>query len=248
LLYAVGEVLLIVIGILIALQLESWNSQSERNKHSQQLLKSLLVELQHDYAYFDRYSNAAKKALEEYRSRNEMIYRGITPKDLDTLLSSTLSWSVPVETPRNSFQELIETGLIRELQTKIDSTGLNLHPFLNIDTSNLGRFIISYYNMYDQYQGRVRSNTELLYWMINRDNNIGFKRLYRDYRRSSSENVLYDHPWILDSRTPEYKRMMDMSEGRLIYCRYWIKVANDIMHFNEILEREITKQLISIND
>ena len=63
LLYAVGEVLLIVIGILIALQLESWNSQSERNKHSQQLLKSLLVELQHDYAYFDRYSNAAKKSL-----------------------------------------------------------------------------------------------------------------------------------------------------------------------------------------
>ena len=92
LLYAVGEVLLIVIGILIALQLENWNSQSERNKHSQQLLKSLLVELQDDYSFYERYSNGAEKSLVRFQFRNEMIYKGIGPDDLDTLLSGSLFW------------------------------------------------------------------------------------------------------------------------------------------------------------
>lgn len=44
LLYAIGEILLVVIGILIALQINSWNQDRQNRKHEQQILSQLLKE------------------------------------------------------------------------------------------------------------------------------------------------------------------------------------------------------------
>lgn len=42
--YAIGEIILVVIGILIALQINNWNQQSQNRKQEQQLLQQLLIE------------------------------------------------------------------------------------------------------------------------------------------------------------------------------------------------------------
>ena len=44
LLYAIGEILLVVIGILIALQINSWNQDRQNRKQEQQILSQLLKE------------------------------------------------------------------------------------------------------------------------------------------------------------------------------------------------------------
>ncbi len=42
--YAIGEILLVVIGILIALQINTWNQNKENTKQENQILNQLLIE------------------------------------------------------------------------------------------------------------------------------------------------------------------------------------------------------------
>lgn len=56
-LYALGEVFLIVIGILIALNLDNWNEQSKRQEEEQKILRSLSEELAYNIQVFDSIHN-----------------------------------------------------------------------------------------------------------------------------------------------------------------------------------------------
>ena len=48
LLYAVGEILLVMIGILLAVQVNTWNEDRKRTTHEHKILKELLLNLQMD--------------------------------------------------------------------------------------------------------------------------------------------------------------------------------------------------------
>lgn len=65
--YAIGEVVLVVVGILIALQINNWNEQSKINKLETKILKELLSnlkldlkEIQDDIGYMDDINKACK--------------------------------------------------------------------------------------------------------------------------------------------------------------------------------------------
>lgn len=47
-LYATGEIVLVVIGILIALSINNWNNERKQTTHEQKILKELLLNLQMD--------------------------------------------------------------------------------------------------------------------------------------------------------------------------------------------------------
>jgi hypothetical protein len=47
--YAIGEIVLVVIGILIALQINNWNEERKEGLIEQNYLKRLLVDLENDY-------------------------------------------------------------------------------------------------------------------------------------------------------------------------------------------------------
>ncbi|MEJ2113692.1 MAG: DUF6090 family protein, partial [Flavobacteriaceae bacterium] len=46
LLYAIGEIILVVIGILIALQVNNWNNERKEQLDAEELSKSLIAELE----------------------------------------------------------------------------------------------------------------------------------------------------------------------------------------------------------
>jgi len=52
--YAIGEILLVVIGILIALQVNNWNEQQKLKTSEQQVLKSLLKEFQYNQEILEK--------------------------------------------------------------------------------------------------------------------------------------------------------------------------------------------------
>ena len=52
--YAVGEILLVVIGILIALQVNNWSEQQKLKTSEQQVLKSLLKEFQYNQEILEK--------------------------------------------------------------------------------------------------------------------------------------------------------------------------------------------------
>jgi len=46
--YAIGEIVLVVIGILIALQIDNWNRQYEQNKQEERILRNLILDIEKD--------------------------------------------------------------------------------------------------------------------------------------------------------------------------------------------------------
>jgi hypothetical protein len=57
LLYAIGEIVLVVIGILIALQINNWNNNHKLEKEEIQLMKSLHKEFTINLTLFDKSYN-----------------------------------------------------------------------------------------------------------------------------------------------------------------------------------------------
>jgi hypothetical protein len=77
--YAVGEILLVVIGILLALQINNWNQQRINNNLEEYYLELLSEELQNNiefiqWFYLDRYDRK-KDALEMLRSYYQGEYK-----------------------------------------------------------------------------------------------------------------------------------------------------------------------------
>lgn len=68
LLYAIGEILLVVIGILIALQVDNWNEERKRQKEISQLLLDIEQDLNLNY-------ELANFALDFYRVQDSLVKR-----------------------------------------------------------------------------------------------------------------------------------------------------------------------------
>lgn len=111
LIYAIGEIVLVVIGILIALQINNWNESNKLEKEEVVYLKRLKLDLEKDTVYYnqsiaranlliDRNTSFLKKIYEEQRSIEE-------GKDL---MNIPLWDSEYLTIQDNTFSELVSSG------------------------------------------------------------------------------------------------------------------------------------------
>lgn len=68
--YAIGEIVLVVIGILIALQINNWNTKKNNNHLEKRYLKNLTKELKKDSVVLD---NIHKKLVYQSETKNPVI-------------------------------------------------------------------------------------------------------------------------------------------------------------------------------
>jgi len=73
LLYAIGEIILVVMGILIALQINNWNEERKASDYNTVLLKQVYKELAFNI-------KKANDIIEFYRGKDSLIYRVLTKK------------------------------------------------------------------------------------------------------------------------------------------------------------------------
>ena len=111
LIYAIGEIVLVVIGILIALQINNWNESNKLKKEEVVYLKRLKLDLEKDTVYYnqsiaranlliDRNTTFLKKIYDEQRSIEE-------GKDL---MNIPLWDSEYLTIQDNTFSELVSSG------------------------------------------------------------------------------------------------------------------------------------------
>jgi hypothetical protein len=62
--YAIGEIILVVIGILIALQVSNWNKQNDYRKLEKRYLAELILDLQKDSVFISEAKVRSKKQME----------------------------------------------------------------------------------------------------------------------------------------------------------------------------------------
>ena len=146
--YAIGEIVLVVIGILIALQINNWNENRKDNLKEIALLKSLkseletsLEELKWDYNYTKLFHNSTIKIQNHIKNKSvisDSMYR-------DYFLSYQFSDFFPktstYETFKNGNLELIKSDSLRVLITDIYETGYKRILSRGTTTERSSRFI-----------------------------------------------------------------------------------------------------------
>ena len=142
--YAIGEIILVVIGILIALGINNWNENRKSEAKTKQFLISLKSDLQNDL-------KAINSVIEDQNSRSEALLYAIELSDQPDLNAWILKDSIDYyEAGRNntffptvgSYKEASNVGLID-----------------NIDHEDLKHSIL---NLYEHLYVRVVHNGEIL--------------------------------------------------------------------------------------
>ena len=75
LIYAIGEILLVMIGILLALQVNNWNERNKIKKTEYQALKDLQEEFNRNITDFHRVQSIRKKALLDLHKHLDKIFQ-----------------------------------------------------------------------------------------------------------------------------------------------------------------------------
>lgn len=119
-LYAVGEVLLVVIGILLALQFNAWNTNSKELEKEEWYLNNILDDIHYQTQTLDIIVEehletiiAAKSILKDYYNQKSFI-------GIDSLNSklNLLMYAQFFPNTNNSYQELVSSGQLSLIKNK----------------------------------------------------------------------------------------------------------------------------------
>lgn len=112
--YAIGEIILVVLGILIALQINTWTKEKENRKKEVFYLQGLKEDLKQDILALDKsikfeamISNTTKRILKTFQEDDRFLMKDEIIEDLNVLMASTIP-----NTHTTIFEELNATGQI----------------------------------------------------------------------------------------------------------------------------------------
>ena len=129
LLYAIGEIALVVIGILIALQINNWNENRKMESLEVQFLNRLVKDLTIDTAYYNLRYEESQSVVNGHNAVIRLMYQTQESEEDVRELYSQIKWASEDLTTQNSaYSELNNSG--------------NLNIFKNQELKNS---IISYY-------------------------------------------------------------------------------------------------------
>ena len=145
LLYAVGEILLVMFGILMALQVNNWNNNNKDKKLEIQYISGLIIDLQEDSIAI---SNLIKDSDEQVRRKAKLYeyFEGqlFSNDSIYDFFSMQWGMSVSFNPITTTFDEMKSTGRISviqnsDLRKKIIKTYNNYQVFINGDQAHYER-------------------------------------------------------------------------------------------------------------
>lgn len=162
--YAIGEIVLVVIGILIALQINNWNeANSEQNKLNN-YLTTLKEELKGNLKRLDRAADRSKKDLKEtvdiIREFNSDSAIHLTSEDIHSREKYT-GPIFKVELYSAVYKDLINSGVLKNLENKtlktkifqIERTLENYDENFNNAKRIWDNYILPYYHKHKNVTG-----------------------------------------------------------------------------------------------
>ncbi len=132
--YAIGEIILVVIGILIALQINNWNEQRIERKEEQLILLNLKEDFDYNYKTLD--SLIAHQLAKKKLQFSILNYTGNKPKpetenEFNKILESTASLG-EFFPRRGSLDDLISSGRLKIIKNQeLRNTLLSWNPILD---------------------------------------------------------------------------------------------------------------------
>lgn len=132
--YAIGEIVLVVIGILIALSINNWNEERKSKKMATEVYTNLLTSLEQDSLEVERTINLLTKSLETQKklilSTSDQYVKNLSQTDLNKMVEEIFQ-GVMSFFPKTGVYDLITSNNSMDLlqSSEIKSLLINLYDF-----------------------------------------------------------------------------------------------------------------------
>ena len=161
--YAIGEIILVVIGILIALQINTWNDYRKKNNLKANYIESLKRDLSADIIYFKSQIIADSIDLAKMLSFSKRLSNSLTTKD--TLIQIARFEFLPFtdinnELNMSTYNSLISTGNIDVFDRKMSESLLKFNNLQLNSNSMIDRNDELYFNSVVVYRNKYPFNSE----------------------------------------------------------------------------------------
>jgi hypothetical protein len=230
--YAIGEIVLVVIGILIALAISDWNGNRINTNRNRTLLIKLSKELDLNVErsfLLDTISIGFSKKDEYTDSILKILNKGLLVNNLDYLVENSDFFQYNFNMNTSVFEELKNTGSLYA-----------------IGSDSLVTSIQNYYQLLDResfycltYGKELLSLKEKCY-----DGWLDFDYLYQIEPTSAIRN----HDWIFNKRSPEYIHYRQYINYFKFYSNLMSLKLNGIIYESKKLQELIHLELKTTND
>lgn len=231
--YAIGEIVLVVIGILIALAINNWNEDRKLKESLNIYLERLIHDLDEDTEVL-----SDQKSLNQFRyySMQQILVYADLPRNTEVestpeAFKGKLSgWAMPfpdsldarfLKTTFNRANQLTKIVLHKSTMDEIKSAGL----FSYIDDNNLRSAITDYYDLFEFNLGESENNNILLF--RNNWNNILAENGFNSTGRTDYSEII---EWLKKDLKGEaaLRNLIANSEWRYFVCESQINEANKL--------------------
>ena len=207
LLYAIGEIILVVIGILIALQINNWNQTQKQKSIEAQYLTNIIGDLEEQFKsievqmeYEREYYETASKIIDYYNTHQTFSLDSIFFKGA-ALLTQRKTFVVTDPT----YTDLISSGNITLIRNKTNKD-----------------MLLNYYQELERIEKVIQSNNSLLidnhYISILSKNGYYYRNLKKTFKYNFSEIPGYVVEPKYDFATEEIsKNILSKDENKLAF-------------------------------
>ena len=138
LLYAIGEILLVVIGILIALQIDNWNNERIEASAEQTILKNLRVDFRNNISNVNAVYNSSLEAYQASVKLLEIIKddNAVNPAEIELLVDDIINKIQSLDIITGSLDELFNTGSLHLISDPVLRKQLSNWSFYYSDTED----------------------------------------------------------------------------------------------------------------
>ena len=147
--YAIGEIVLVVIGILMALQINTWNINRINSVKETEYLTGLKNDLEKQVSELDRVKNFSNNILNQAETVLANYNSNDSLKDIDSLNTklSQLMYSSHYPDIRTTFNELNSTGHLSLIRSK-----------------KIRSHIIAFYQMSSKHRNSIEGNIKDVFY------------------------------------------------------------------------------------
>ena len=208
LIYAIGEIILVVIGILIALQINNWNENNKLEAKKQDYYQQLLADLRKDKEFSTKTIKQFNKLREEYDNyRNEFYSKNLTVKEVYEKLLNLNFESVSITFSSNTTETLQNSGEMVLIPSEIRNKLIDLKNFQNtikanslannLQKNNITQKVFSLFGNFD-LQKRVASQKDLESLLVTDENRreiiLGWENMqgWKNFSENNSKKQLQD--------------------------------------------------------
>ena len=230
LIYAIGEIVLVVIGILIALSINSWNEEIKNKRSEIHYLNRIANDLENDISEFELTKETAKKRNERVLFLLDALKDvELVQKSPDYFVTSIViaGYSHRPSISNHSFEELKSSGRLSLIQN--EELRVSITKYYNfVFNQSQWKFISEDVQLkYNEYSAGIL-NHEQLSQVISRSDtlNISKMELQEIFKRFSSKKEF--HSFLPRTFEDKYEFIVNMNNSKKEAENLKIKIQTEL--------------------